>query len=186
MSKLFVITGPSGVGKTYLADILLATRKYESAKVITTRKPRQSEQAIDRTFVDMKAFETMLSKGQFVVHGTFHDNNYGYTNEALTTDEKSKIVNAWPALMPQFLSLPDVITVTLTIDPAERTLLYRRMAERGDSLVSIEQRKRIIEKDIQDIEKFRKQLEAHGRIFMIKSDSTIHDEVVPWIQSQSH
>jgi guanylate kinase len=35
-----IISGPSGIGKTYLVDILISTLDYQKIITVTTREPR--------------------------------------------------------------------------------------------------------------------------------------------------
>lgn len=80
--KLFVISGPSGVGKTTLAQSLLDRfgKKYNIARVITytTKEPRVGEQdGIDYHFVTIKEFESKIAAGFFIEHSQAYGNYYG-------------------------------------------------------------------------------------------------------------
>jgi len=77
--KLFVVSAPSGAGKTSLCNKLI--KKYPDLKYsisYTTRKPRKNEEeGNDYFFVDAKRFEQMIEKGEFVEWAVVHENYYG-------------------------------------------------------------------------------------------------------------
>jgi guanylate kinase len=77
--NLFVVSAPSGGGKTSLVRALLA----EDAKValsisFTTRAPRPGEKnGREYHFVDADVFEAMLERGEFLECAEVHGNRYG-------------------------------------------------------------------------------------------------------------
>ena len=77
--NLFVVSAPSGGGKTSLVRALLA----EDAKVAlsishTTRAPRPGEKTgREYHFVDPATFEAMLERGEFLECAEVHGNRYG-------------------------------------------------------------------------------------------------------------
>ena len=79
IGNLFVVSAPSGGGKTSLVRALLA----EDAKValsisFTTRPPRPGEQnGREYHFVDPGVFEAMLERGEFLECAQVHGNRYG-------------------------------------------------------------------------------------------------------------
>lgn len=76
---LFVISAPSGGGKTTLCQELLATRK-EMARAITctTREKRPGEQdGVDYYFLDASTFLKRVQAGHFLEHATVYGNSYG-------------------------------------------------------------------------------------------------------------
>ena len=81
MSKqgiLFVVTGPSGVGKgTVLAKVREQRELYFSISA-TTRKPRAGEQdGIHYYFLTKEQFEQKVAAGGFLEHAQFSGNYYG-------------------------------------------------------------------------------------------------------------
>ncbi len=77
--KLFVITAPSGAGKTTLTRALLAgDPKLRFSVSFTTRAPRPGEQdGHDYFFVDHARFEAMIAAGELLEHARVFDNYYG-------------------------------------------------------------------------------------------------------------
>ncbi|ADJ23513.1 guanylate kinase [Hyphomicrobium denitrificans ATCC 51888] len=76
---LFIISSPSGAGKTTLARRLLAADSgIEMSVSVTTRAPRPGEQdGVDYHFVDRDRFETMKSRGELLEWARVFDNYYG-------------------------------------------------------------------------------------------------------------
>ncbi len=76
---LFVISAPSGGGKTTLCQQLLAVRK-DMARAITctTRAPRAGEkEGVDYYFLDAGTFLRRVQAGHFLEHATVYGNSYG-------------------------------------------------------------------------------------------------------------
>lgn len=85
--RIFVITGPSGVGKTTVARGLLA-RIDTLKKVITctTRPPREGEvDGVDYRFVSVEAFEEMIKKGELFEWAQVYDRYYGSKKQDVDT-----------------------------------------------------------------------------------------------------
>ncbi|MGH2964219.1 MAG: guanylate kinase [Solirubrobacterales bacterium] len=79
MPKVFVITGPSGVGKgTLIAELLKRVPGLELSVSATTREPRQGEvNARDYYFLDRDEFDRRARDGEFLEHATYSGNRYG-------------------------------------------------------------------------------------------------------------
>src|SRR5436190_12825200 len=79
VSKVLVITGPSGVGKgTLIAELLRRVPGLELSVSATTRKPREGEvDGRDYHFLDEDEFERRASSGEFLEHATYSGNRYG-------------------------------------------------------------------------------------------------------------
>lgn len=84
-AQLYVISAPSGAGKTSLIralrerhpELLLSTSH-------TTRPPRPDEQhGREYFFVDKPGFERMVAAGEFLEHARVFDNHYGTSQRQL-------------------------------------------------------------------------------------------------------
>lgn len=77
--KLFIVSAPSGAGKTSLCNGLI--RKYLHLKYsisYTTRKPRRNEEnGKDYFFVNEEEFRRMRDNGEFIEWAVVHENYYG-------------------------------------------------------------------------------------------------------------
>lgn len=76
---LFVVSAPSGAGKTSLVRALLAAEPELRLSIsYTTRPPRPGEaDGRDYHFVGPEVFERMLEAGEFLESATVHGNRYG-------------------------------------------------------------------------------------------------------------
>jgi guanylate kinase len=79
VSKVFVITGPSGVGKgTLIARLLEAHPELELSVSATTREPRDGEQdGRDYHFLSPEEFDRRADAGDFLEFATYSGNRYG-------------------------------------------------------------------------------------------------------------
>jgi guanylate kinase len=79
MSKVFVITGPSGVGKgTLIAELLKRIPDLELSVSATTRQPRDGEQdGRDYHFLSPEDFDRRAEAGDFLEFATYSGNRYG-------------------------------------------------------------------------------------------------------------
>lgn len=77
--NIFIISAPSGAGKTTLCDKLTDVLKDIRHSVsYTTRSPRKGEvQDRDYTFIDEAGFKAMAKAGEFVEWARVHGNFYG-------------------------------------------------------------------------------------------------------------
>jgi len=84
---LFVVSGPSGVGKSTLLQHCLDTFPDLAFSVsATTRAPRVGEtDGVDYHFVQRERFEALIAGDAFIEHATVYDHSYGTLRE--TTDD---------------------------------------------------------------------------------------------------
>jgi guanylate kinase len=82
---LFVVTAPSGAGKTSLINALLADDRGLTLSVsYTTRRPRPGEQnGREYHFVDLPRFEAMLERGEFLESAEVHGHRYGTSQKVI-------------------------------------------------------------------------------------------------------
>lgn len=183
MPKTLLLAGPSGIGKTYLGELLCSTysQHFEHAKIYTTRSPRPGEKSTDRIFISSDEFDLKKSRGEFLVHGELGGNRYGFSHSSMFATNKHLVLNIWPNLLDQFTRYPDMVAIGLQADTHNIDMLNKRMKDRGDSDDTIGTRQSIIQRDIAELNQYRTVIDAFGKLFVIKDNSTIHDQVMPWI-----
>jgi guanylate kinase len=76
---VFVISGPSGVGKDAVIDKLVgADPNLERSVSYTTRRPRPGEKdGEDYSFISREEFERLIDEGEFLEHASYDGNLYG-------------------------------------------------------------------------------------------------------------
>ena len=132
---LFVITAPSGAGKSSLIDALL--RQVPGLKLsvsYTTRAPRPGEQnGREYHFVDPAAFEAMLERGEFLESAEVHGNRYGTSQrivrEALDAGEDLVLEIDWQGAQQVRRLFPQCVGIFIL--PPSMEELERRLRARG-------------------------------------------------------
>ena len=83
--KLFVITAPSGAGKTSLIEAVMRDDPTLKISVsYTTRAPRTGEKnGVDYHFIDEPTFRGMKARGEFLESAEVHGNHYGTGKQVL-------------------------------------------------------------------------------------------------------
>lgn len=81
--KLFIITGPSGVGKgTILNEFFIAAPNARYSTSSTTRKPREGElHGKHYYFISEKEFLNSAERGEFLEYAQYGGNYYGTSEE---------------------------------------------------------------------------------------------------------
>jgi guanylate kinase len=132
---LFVVTAPSGAGKSSLIDALLKDdARLKLSISYTTRAPRPGEQnGREYHFVDEKTFLGMLERGEFFESAEVHGNRYGTSQavirEALARGQDLVLEIDWQGAQQVRRLLPECIGVF--IQPPSVAELERRMRSRG-------------------------------------------------------
>ena len=142
---LFIVSAPSGAGKTSLVRALIAAEPGVSLSVShTTRPPRPGEQdGRDYHFVDRATFQRMVERGDFLECATVHGNSYG-TSEAWVRDRLSAGASIvleidWQGAQQVRRRIPDAIGIFI-LPPSLATLEQRLRARAQDGAEVIERR----------------------------------------------
>ena len=133
--NLFVVSSPSGGGKTSLVKALLA----EDAKValsisFTTRAPRPGEKnGREYHFVDPDVFEAMLERGEFLecaeVHGYRYGTSQKWIEETLQSGKDVLLEIDWQGAQQVRRLYPGAIMVFIL--PPSMAELERRLRSRA-------------------------------------------------------
>jgi guanylate kinase len=83
---LFVISAPSGAGKTSLChEVIDIFPRLRHSVSYTTRRPRTGErEGLDYHFVSPETFEAMIAAGEFAEWAEVHGNRYGTALKTLS------------------------------------------------------------------------------------------------------
>ena len=78
MARLVVVSGPSGVGKTTVCNLLLDRPEFERVITATTRAPRGDEKdGVDYHFLDRPTFDQWIDEDRFLELAEVYGNRYG-------------------------------------------------------------------------------------------------------------
>ena len=156
---LFVVTAPSGAGKSSLIDALLKDDPHLRLSVsYTTRTPRPGEvNGREYHFVDRKAFLAMLERGEFLESAEVHGNHYGTSQavirEALARGQDLLLEIDWQGAQQVRRLYPACIGMFIL--PPSVAELERRMRARGqDSDEVIRRRMSSAEEEISHAPEF--------------------------------
>jgi guanylate kinase len=145
VARVFVITGPSGVGKgTLIRGLLARVPALELSVSATTRAPRPGEQdGVDYHFLTDAEFDRKVAAGAFVEHAAYSGRRYG----TLRSELERRTAAGAPVVLEIELqgarqvrrTLPDAIQVFIL--PPSPSALRERLVGRGtDAPEEIERR----------------------------------------------
>lgn len=143
--RLYIISAPSGAGKTSLvAALLKADSAIEVSISHTTRKSRPGEQdGINYHFVDVQSFETLISEDAFLEHAKVFDNYYGtsraWIESRLAAGQDVILEIDWQGAQQVRKIMPDAMSIFI-LPPSKDALRSRLMGRGQDSEEIIERR----------------------------------------------
>ena len=142
---LFVITAPSGAGKSSLIEALLKDDPSLRLSVsYTTRAPRQGEKdGVDYHFVDEKTFRAMQKRGEFLESAEVHGNYYGTAKkvilDAIAKGEDLILEIDWQGAQQVRRLYPGCVGIFIL--PPSIDELERRMRARGQDSDAVMRRR---------------------------------------------
>jgi guanylate kinase len=135
VAKVFVITGPSGVGKgTLIRALLDRLPSLELSVSATTRAPRPGEQdGVDYHFLTRQQFDRRVAEGDFVEWAEYSGNRYG----TLRSELGRRLDDGVPVVLEIEVQgarqvrekMPEAIQVFIA--PPSREALRTRLVGRG-------------------------------------------------------
>lgn len=141
MGKLFVISAPSGAGKTSLVGSLLAARPNLMVSVShTTRKPRVNEvEGRDYHFVTPAKFHELIADKAFLEHAQVFDNFYGtgagQVRDKLAAGKDVLLEIDWQGAAQVRRAMPHCVSVFIL--PPSRSALAERLARRATDTAEV-------------------------------------------------
>lgn len=160
MAKVFVITGPSGVGKGTLIELLrerIPTLGLSTSA--TTRAPREGEEeGREYHFLSREEFDRRAEANEFLEHAVYSGNRYG----TLRAEVETRLAAGESVLLEIEVqgarqvraAMPEAVLVF--IGPPSPESLRERLVGRGtDSAEAIDERLRTAELELDAQEEFK-------------------------------
>ena len=144
-ARLYVISAPSGAGKTTLVRaLLLRNPRVQFSISYTTREPRVREKnGDDYFFVNKEDFEHMVESGDFLEHARVFDNYYGtaksQVQNQLDADKHVLLEIDWQGAQQIRQAWPDCVSVFIL--PPSLQELERRLRTRATDSEKVIQRR---------------------------------------------
>lgn len=151
--RLYVVSAPSGAGKTSLVKALMERApRIRFSVSYTTRKPRPNEvPGRDYHFVTVERFSEMVANDEFLEHAQVFDNCYGTgvrtVEEALTNGEQLLLEIDWQGADQVRARLPEACSIFI-LPPSRGALEQRLRARSTDSDAVIERRLKDASQDL--------------------------------------
>ena len=153
MARVFVITGPSGVGKgTLIRTLRERLPELELSVSATTRPPRPGERGgVDYHFLSDGDFERRARAGEFVEHATYSGRRYGTLREEL----ERRTARGHPVVLEIELqgarqvreAMPEAVQIFI-VPPSEDALRARLVGRGTDDPEQIEARLRTAKQEL--------------------------------------
>ncbi len=152
-AKVFVITGPSGVGKGTLIKMLLDRVPSLALSVsATTRAPREGEEdGRDYHFLTEEQFQERIAAKDFLEFATYSGNHYGTLNSELDRclDKGCSVVLEIEVQGATQVRAARPDSVQIFIAPPDESVLRERLSGRGtDSAAAIDRRLKTAEQEL--------------------------------------
>ncbi len=153
--KIFIITAPSGCGKTTITHQVIAQLQgqYSLERLVTytTRLPRSNETPdIDYHFVSEKDFSELRSANFFIETTTYNGFHYGLPVEMVERvklGHSTIIITDLPGVIRLKELIPEAVAIWLTV-PNIRMLYDRLIARNTENRLQIKKRLAIARREI--------------------------------------
>jgi guanylate kinase len=172
LSRVFVITGPSGVGKgTLIRTLLERVPELELSVSATTRRPRLGEtQGVHYHFLDDADFDRRVQEGGFVEQASYSGRRYG----TLRSDLEQRLARGVPVVLEIEVqgarqvarTMPEAVRIFIA-PPSEDALRERLIGRGTDSPEDVEKR----------LATAREELRAQGEFPHVVRNDRLEDAV---------
>jgi guanylate kinase len=153
VARVFVITGPSGVGKgTLIRGLMERLDQLELSVSATTRAPRPGEQdGVDYHFLTREEFDRRVQAGDFVEHADYAGRRYG----TLRSELEARVQAGTPVVLEIEVqgarqvraAMPEAVQVFIA--PPSLEALRTRLIGRGtDDAEEVERRLQVAEEEL--------------------------------------
>lgn len=155
--RIFILIGPSGVGKTTLATMAQQEGLADRVVTCTTRSPRPTEtDGRDYYFFSLDEFSVRNDRGEFVENEWIHGNRYGVLvhelSHALESGRTAVISLGYQGAERVKQLWPDAVTIVGVLPPSWESLKHR-LKDRGTDESEMAVRLRAIDGEAHIVQK---------------------------------
>ncbi len=158
LGNLYIVSAPSGAGKTSLVDEIIRGIDRVAISVSYTTRARRTEEknGIDYFFVTQEEFTSMLEQGMFLEHAKVFENYYGtsraWVEERLANGTDVILIIDWQGAFKVMEAVPCISI--MVIPPSLQELEHRLLARNQDSKEAIELRLSQAKNDVRQHDKY--------------------------------
>lgn len=144
-ANLFVISAPSGAGKTSLVRALVNKLKEIKISISHTTRPMRSgdEEGVDYFFIDENRFQTMMKEGAFLEYAAVYGHHYGtekdWVLQQLKAGEDVLLEIDWQGAQQIRRLFPPALLIFI-LPPSAKALQERLIKRRQDEAAIINHR----------------------------------------------
>ena len=151
---MFILSSPSGAGKTTLVKKIVKNKNYSVSISHTTRFPRPTEKnGKDYYFVSKNKFKKLIKKREFLEHAKVFDNYYG-SSKKLVIEKLKKGKNIifdidWQGTRQiRNKNLKYKLVTIYILPPSKKELLNRLNKREKKNLKTVKKRMKEFKKDL--------------------------------------
>jgi len=141
---LFIVSAPSGAGKTTLVQNLLGSMENLQVSISHTTRPRRpnEQDGRDYHFVDEAGFRALIEADQFLEYARVFDHYYGtsrtWVEQQLAGGCDIILEIDWQGAQQVRRQTPDAVGIFIL--PPSYGALEARLKERGDAAATVQRR----------------------------------------------
>jgi len=139
--NLYIISAPSGAGKTSLVNALLPTLPNVQVSISHTTRPQRPGEVdgVNYHFVSLETFLSMAEGNAFLEHAEVFGNHYGtsqqWVNETLASGIDVVLEIDWQGAQQIRRLMPEALSIFIL--PPSRATLEQRLTQRGQDDAAI-------------------------------------------------
>ena len=151
---IFILSSPSGAGKTTLVKKISKNRNFSVSISHTTRLPRPNEKnGKDYFFISKNNFKKLIKKGEFLEHAKVFENYYG-SSKKLVNEKINKGKNIvfdidWQGTRQiKNKSIKCKVLTIFILPPSKSELLKRLLKREKKNMKTVKKRMKEFKKDL--------------------------------------
>ncbi|MDP2820751.1 MAG: hypothetical protein Q8O39_00915 [bacterium] len=176
-SFLITLTGPSGIGKSYLKRRLKKYFKFEEPAVYTSRKKRKENEKGERIFLAKQEFLKKVKNKELILLNKIFGNWYAFRFDAFKNINKKNIITEiYIDNVKQFRkNYPKASMIVLVTD--DINFLKYRLQKRAENKSELNKRLRLAKQELKKIKSLKNNFNFIYNV-NYNNENKIVDEVI--------